>query len=100
MQLEPMWPFVALEFAAMKVRVGRLRVLNVEVDEDRVRSRDHHVSVLERWNRTHTGCFGHCAALLGLESDISCTPVKAELRQSHANAVGVRAPLGLKQLQH
>jgi hypothetical protein len=100
MQLEPMRPFVALQLAAVKVRVGRLRILNVEVGEDRVRSKDHHVPVLEGWNRTHTGGFGHCVALLGLESDISCTPVEAELRQSHANAVGVRAPLGLKQLQH
>lgn len=95
-----MRPFVALQLAAVKVRVGRLCKLNVEVGEGRVRSRDHHFPVLQGWNRTNTGGFGHCVALLGLESNISCTPIKAELRQSHANAVGVRAPLGLKQLQH
>ena len=80
--------------------VGRLRVALVEIGDDRVGAMDDGFAVDERRDRADAGGGFHGVPLRAVERDRAGEPVEAELRETEPDAMRVRAPLRLPELEH
>jgi hypothetical protein len=81
------------------LRVGPLVVAAVQVLEDRVLARDDLAVVGdEHRDLVGSGRLPHSDSVVRLRGDLPCGEVEAQLGQPLADAVGMRAPLGLEEV--